>query len=63
MTVFLDANPLVYAQGKDTKTEMCRQIILQGGVIGSRAPDEFMSVRRHKFKDGISAVLPVDLSG
>jgi len=34
MTAFLDTNLLVYAQGESARSEMTRQVILEGGVIG-----------------------------
>lgn len=49
MRAFLDTNLLVYAQGRDAKSEMARQIILQGGVISVQVLNEFTSVLRRKF--------------
>ena len=49
MTAFLDTNLLVYAQGTDAKSEIARQVILEGGVISVRVLNEFTSVMRRKF--------------
>lgn len=49
MTAFLDTNLLVYAQGKDAKSEIARQIVLEGGVISVQVLNEFTSVLRRKF--------------
>jgi len=49
MTAFLDTNLLVYAQGTDAKSEMARQVILEGGVISVQVLNEFTNVLRRKF--------------
>ncbi len=49
MTAFLDTNLLVYAQGKDAKSEIARKALLEGGVISVQVLNEFTSVMRRKF--------------
>ena len=49
MTAFLDTNLLVYAQGTDAKSEIARQVILEGGVISVQVLNEFTNVLRRKF--------------
>ncbi|MCY3731973.1 MAG: PIN domain-containing protein [Rhodospirillaceae bacterium] len=49
MTAFLDTNLLVYAQGKGARSEIARQVILEGGVISVQVLNEFTSVLRRKF--------------
>ena len=60
MTAFLDTNLLVYAQGTDSKSEIARQVILEGGLISVQVLNEFTSVLRRKFRldwDEISEAL------
>ena len=49
MTAFLDTNLLVYAQGTDAKSEIAREVILEGGVISVQVLNEFTNVLRRKF--------------
>ena len=49
MTVFLDTNVLIYAQGAGAKSEVARQTILAGGVISVQVLNEFAAVLRRKF--------------
>ena len=49
MTTFIDTNVLIYAQGADTKSELARQVILEGGVISVQVLNEFAAVLRRKF--------------
>ncbi len=50
MTAFIDTNLLVYAQGEGVKSEIARQVILEGGVISVQVLNEFANVLRRKFK-------------
>jgi predicted nucleic acid-binding protein len=46
---FLDTNILVYAHKEgDYRTEIARQVLLEGGVIGAQVLNEFASVARAK---------------
>ena len=49
MTAFLNTNLLVYALGTDAKSEIAREVILEGGVISVQVLNEFTSVMRRKF--------------
>jgi predicted nucleic acid-binding protein len=47
--VFLDTNVLVYAYShEDYRAETARQLLLDGGVVGIQALNEFTSVARAK---------------
>ena len=50
MTVFIDTNVLIYAQGTGAKSETARQAILAGGVISVQVLNEFAAVLRRKFR-------------
>ncbi len=49
MSAFLDTNLLIYAQGTGAKSEVARQAILAGGVIGVEVSNERAAVLRRKF--------------
>jgi len=49
LTKFLDTNVLVYANSQgDHRTETAIQVLLNGGVVGVQALNEFVSVARSK---------------
>ena len=50
MTVFLDTNVLVYAQGEGPKSEIARRVVYNGGVISVQVLNEFVSVSRRRLK-------------
>ena len=50
MTVFLDTNILVYAQGVGEKSDTAREAILAGGVISVQVLNEFVNVLRRKLR-------------
>ena len=50
MTVFLDTNVLVYAQGEGSKSEIARRVVYNGGVISVQVLNEFVSVSRRRLK-------------
>ena len=76
MTSFLDTNVLVYAQGNDAKSEIARELVLEGGVISVQVLNEFTSVMNRKFrvswnevvealqdvKSAVDKILPIDLA-
>lgn len=49
MSVFIDTNVLIYAQGSGAKSETARQVILVGGVISVQVLNELAAVLRRKF--------------
>ena len=49
MTAFLDPNVLTCAQGGEDKSEVVRQTILAGGVIGVQVLNELAAVLRGLF--------------
>lgn len=50
MKAYVDTNVLIYARASGEKSEMARQAILAGGVIGVQVLNEFVSVLRRKFR-------------
>ena len=50
MSAFLDTNVLVYAQGSGPKSEVARQLLLDGGVISVQVLNECAAVLRRKFR-------------
>ncbi|MCY4095496.1 MAG: PIN domain-containing protein [Gammaproteobacteria bacterium] len=76
MTMFLDTNVLVYAQGKDAKGERARELVIEGGVISVQVLNEFTNVMNRKFrvswneivealqdvKSAVDNVLPIDMA-
>ena len=55
---FLDTNVLVYAFSvNDPKKPVAETLIIQGGLVGVQALNEFVNVERHKMREPWPAVL------